>query len=310
MVCCFRLWSIQDQAADEDEVIQRGSITPHLAKEELKNLGGTSTTNNTPQPKSGHDGSTWSTTTTLEIAEEVEEEEEEESEKAAEVPEVTETELEDAPHAEEQPPQETETPEGVPDAGSDKDESKDDDADKNATPTEAAAPASDGDGVLAAPAPTAEDEAVKRVDGDLTDGGLLLTQVMRGNRKVVRRLELEKKKGVLKWEVDALFGMKWEKVKLPEARVMSTGSLVKIGVVGKSEFFSFEACDDLEAGAVCKTLVAHAMKHKEPGSDDGGASEADKEAQKVEDGAKKEETLPRKGSAGETAATAAETLAS
>lgn len=42
---------------------------------------------------------------------------------------------------------------------------------------------------------------------------------MRGNRQVVRRLELEEKKGVLKWEVDALFGMKWEKVKLPEARV-------------------------------------------------------------------------------------------
>ncbi|CAM9554617.1 unnamed protein product [Ectocarpus sp. 8 AP-2014] len=308
MACCFRLWSIQDQAADEDEVIQRGSITPHLAKEKLKNLDGTSTTDNTPQPKSGHADSTWSTTTTLEIAEE--EEEEEESEKAAEVPEVTETELEDAPHAEEQPLQETETPEGVPDAGSDKDESNDADADKNATPTEAVAPASGGGGVLAAPAPTAEDEAVKRVDGDLTDGGLLLTQVMGGNRKVVRRVELEKKKGVLKWEVDALFGMKWEKVKLPEARVMSTGSLVKIGVVGKSDFFSFEACDDLEAGAVCKALVARAKQIKEQGSDDGGASEADKEAQKFEDGAKKEEALPRKGSAGETAVTAAETLAS
>ncbi|CAM9647684.1 unnamed protein product [Ectocarpus sp. 12 AP-2014] len=271
MACCFRLWSNQDQAADEDEVIQRGSITPHLAKEKLKNLDGNSTTDNSPQPKSGHDDSTRSTTTTLEITEE-----EEESEKVAEVPEVTKTELEDAPHAEEQPPQETETPEGVPDAGSAKDESKDADADKKATPTEAVAPASGGDGGLAAPALTAEDEAVKRVDGDLTDGGLLLTQVMGGNRKVVRRLELEEKSGVLKWEVDALFGMKWEKVKLPEARVMSNDSLVKIGVVGKSDFFSFKACDDLEAGAICKALVARAKKHKVHGSEDGGASEADK----------------------------------
>ncbi|CAB1107733.1 unnamed protein product [Ectocarpus sp. CCAP 1310/34] len=260
MACCFRLWSDQDQAADEDEFIQRGSITPNLAKEKQNNLDGTSSTDNTPQPKSGHDDSTRSTTTTLEIAE---------------VPEVTETELEDAPHAEEQPPQEAETPEEVPDAGGDKDESKDDDADKNATPAEAVAPASGGDGGLAAPAPTAQDEAVKRVDGDLTDGGLLLTQVTWGNREVVRRLELEEKKGVLKWEVDALFGMKWEKVKLPEARVMSDGNLVKIGVVGKSDFFSFKACDDVEAGAVCKALVARAKKHKVHGSDYGGASEAD-----------------------------------
>lgn len=39
-------------------------------------------------------------------------------------------------------------------------------------------------------------------------------------------------------------------------KVMSTGNLVKIGVVGKSEFFSFEACDDLEAAAVSKALGA------------------------------------------------------
>lgn len=42
---------------------------------------------------------------------------------------------------------------------------------------------------------------------------------MKGGRKAVRRLELESDSGVLKWEVEAVFGMKWEKVKLADARV-------------------------------------------------------------------------------------------
>lgn len=50
---------------------------------------------------------------------------------------------------------------------------------------------------------------------------------MGGGRKNVRRLEVEKKTGVLKWEVDALFGMKWEKVKLPEARVRKVAKSVQ-----------------------------------------------------------------------------------
>lgn len=45
-----------------------------------------------------------------------------------------------------------------------------------------------------------------------------LTQVV-GGRKAIRRLEVERDSGVLKWEVDAVFGMKWDKVKLSEARV-------------------------------------------------------------------------------------------
>lgn len=48
-----------------------------------------------------------------------------------------------------------------------------------------------------------------------------LTQVM-GSRKAIRRLEVEAESGVLKWEVDAVFGMKWEKVKLSQARVSET----------------------------------------------------------------------------------------
>lgn len=42
---------------------------------------------------------------------------------------------------------------------------------------------------------------------------------MGGDRKVVRRLEVDEDSGVLQWEVEALFGMRREKVKLSEARV-------------------------------------------------------------------------------------------
>lgn len=43
-----------------------------------------------------------------------------------------------------------------------------------------------------------------------------------GGRKAIRRLEIEEDSGVLKWEVDGVFGMKWEKVKLAKARVSPT----------------------------------------------------------------------------------------
>eukprot|EP00903_Cladosiphon_okamuranus_P005706 g5666.t1 len=109
--------------------------------------------------------------------------------------------------------------------------------------------------------PQPEVEAMKRVDADLTEGGLLLTQVM-GGRQAIRRLEIEGDSGILKWEVEAVFGMKWEKVKLAESRIMCTGNLVKIGAEGRSRFLTFEACDDDEAAAVCNALVDHAKKHK------------------------------------------------
>ncbi len=36
---------------------------------------------------------------------------------------------------------------------------------------------------------------------------------------MVRRLEVDEDSGILQWEVEALFGMRREKVKLSEARV-------------------------------------------------------------------------------------------
>eukprot|EP00752_Nemacystus_decipiens_P012779 g11317.t1 len=124
-----------------------------------------------------------------------------------------------------------------------------------------AAPSSGGSGVLSASQADATKEAVKRVDSELMEGGMLLTQVM-GERKAIRRLEVESDSGVLKWEVEAVFGMKWERVNLARARMMYTGNLVKIGVEGRSEFMTFEACDDKEAAAVCDALVGHSKKHR------------------------------------------------
>ncbi|CAM9575262.1 unnamed protein product, partial [Hapterophycus canaliculatus] len=92
----------------------------------------------------------------------------------------------------------------------------------------------------------------------MTGEGLLLTQVTSSDKKIIRRVFVNVPNGILTWEKDAIFGTKWERVKLPEARVMCTSSLVKIGVVGKKGFFTFEACDEGEASAVCDALVAHA----------------------------------------------------
>jgi len=44
--------------------------------------------------------------------------------------------------------------------------------------------------------------------------------------------------------------------------MMCTGNLVKIGIAGRKEFLSFEACDDNEAAAVCDALVGHAKRNK------------------------------------------------
>lgn len=43
-------------------------------------------------------------------------------------------------------------------------------------------------------------------------------------------------------------------------QIMSTGNLLKIGVLGRSEFLSFEACDEDEAMAVRDCLIDHAKK--------------------------------------------------
>lgn len=47
--------------------------------------------------------------------------------------------------------------------------------------------------------------------------------------------------------------------------MMCTSNLVKVGVEGRSEFLTFEACDEGEAAAVCDALVGHA---KEPNTKD------------------------------------------
>lgn len=39
---------------------------------------------------------------------------------------------------------------------------------------------------------------------------------------------------------------------------MCTEKLVKIGVAGQRDFYTFEACDEEEAAAVCDCLVSHA----------------------------------------------------
>lgn len=44
--------------------------------------------------------------------------------------------------------------------------------------------------------------------------------------------------------------------------MVCTSNLVKVGVEGRREFLTFEACDEGEAAAVCSALVGHAKKHK------------------------------------------------
>lgn len=45
-------------------------------------------------------------------------------------------------------------------------------------------------------------------------------------------------------------------------QIVRTGNQVKVGVEGRSEFLTFEACDEDEAAAVCNALVGHAKKHE------------------------------------------------
>lgn len=93
-----------------------------------------------------------------------------------------------------------------------------------------------------------------------------LTQVIRDDRRLIRRLELDEKSGVVTWGIDrvmGVFGNPYEQVKLFKARIMCADKLVKIGRAGRRDFFVFEACDAQEAAAVCDCLVAVAKKLQE-----------------------------------------------
>ena len=43
---------------------------------------------------------------------------------------------------------------------------------------------------------------------------------------------------------------------------MSTGKLLKIGVIGRSDFYTFEACDEEEAASVSDCLNSHVQSMK------------------------------------------------
>lgn len=89
---------------------------------------------------------------------------------------------------------------------------------------------------------------------------------MEHNRKIIRRLELDEKKGIASWSIDrvwGIFGNPFIKVNLRKARVMSTDKLVKIGAAGRRGFYTFEACDADEAEAICDCLVSTAKRIQE-----------------------------------------------
>lgn len=46
-----------------------------------------------------------------------------------------------------------------------------------------------------------------------------LAQVSSSDKKIIRRVFVNVHYGILTWEKDAIFGTKWERVKLAEARV-------------------------------------------------------------------------------------------
>lgn len=85
-----------------------------------------------------------------------------------------------------------------------------------------------------------------------------LTQVTSSGKKVVRRVFVNAYYGILTWEKEAIFGTKWERVKLAEAWVSAKNRSCQA-----REGASRQATFTLHKRYVSQTRVANCAKQKE-----------------------------------------------